>query len=144
MKTTKTTQAAETYLNSHLKKSKPVGKQLSIEIKKTKKPFSPNYDFTTEKHYQIIDRIEIYRKANKLDSSVISRNAGYAGCTYSNLRNSVGRFSKKSYTNFMALISTPVQNKESELTAQKCIDFLKATGKYKISKLETITNWIEL
>ena len=143
MKTTKTTQAAETYLNSHLKKSKPVGKQLSIEIKKTKKPFSPNYDFTTEKHYQIIDRIEIYRKANKLDSSVISRNAGYAGCTYSNLRNSVGRFSKKSYTNFMALISTQVQS-NNQLTEQICIDFLKATGKYKISKAETITNWIEL
>lgn len=144
MKTTKTTQAGTISINSHLKKSKPVGKQLSIDNKVMYKGISDKYSFTNDNHYQIIDRIEIYRKANKLDSSVISRNAGYAGCTYSNLRNNVGRFSKKSYDKFMALISTPVQTKESELTAQKCIEFLKATGEYKISKAETTTNWIEL
>ena len=32
----------------------------------------------------------------------------------------------------------------SNLTAQLCIDFLKATGEYKISKLEITTNWVEL
>lgn len=109
-----------------------------------KKPFNPYYDFTKENHFEIIDKIELYRIANKLECTKISVGAGYAKCSYSNLKNNIGRFSKKSYTNFMALISTPVQKNESELTEQKCIDFLKSTGKYKISKAETITNWTEL
>ena len=109
-----------------------------------KKPFNPYYNFTKENHFEIIDKIELYRIANNLECTKISHGAGYAKCSYSNLKNNIGRFSEKSYNRFMALISTPVQKNESELTEQKCIDFLKATGEYKISKAETITNWIEL
>ncbi len=36
------------------------------------------------------------------------------------------------------------ENFSNKLSEQMCINFLKATGKYKISKLETITNWVEL
>ena len=114
------------------------------KTKKMKKPFNPYYNFTKENHFEIIDKIELYRIANNLECTKISHGAGYAKCSYSNLKNNIGRFSEKSYNRFMALISTPVQKKESELTAQKCIDFLKATGEYKISKVQTITNWIEL
>ena len=40
--------------------------------------------------------------------------------------------------------AAPVSTNNVELTDEVCINFLKATGNYRISKLETITNWVEL
>ena len=39
---------------------------------------------------------------------------------------------------------TPTPSNNVELTEEMCINFLKATGKYKISKSEVTTNWVEL
>lgn len=103
-----------------------------------------NYDFTTENHSEIIANLENSRLKKRLTKAQFSTKAGFEKSTYTKLSNSTMRFGMNSYNRFMALISTPVQKNESELTEQKCIDFLKSTGKYKISKAETITNWIEL
>jgi len=39
---------------------------------------------------------------------------------------------------------TPTPSNNVGLTEEVCINFLKATGKYKISKSEVTTNWVEL
>jgi len=102
-----------------------------------------HYDFTTENHSEIIAKLESGRLKKRLTKAQFSTKAGFEKSTYTKLSNSTMRFGMNSYNKFMALISTQVQS-NNQLTEQICIDFLKATGKYKISKAETITNWTEL
>jgi hypothetical protein len=112
--------------------------------KEMSKGISPDYSFTKDNHFEIIEKLESYRIANRIDRTKFSNKAGYGKSTYTNLANNTQRFSEKSYMSFINTYPITSKNKESELTAQKCIDFLKATGEYKISKAETTTNWIEL
>jgi hypothetical protein len=146
---------------NHLKKQ-PMDTQLKIEEKVMRHNLSPDYRFTKHNHFEIIDILEKHREHHNINKTEFSYMAGCGKSTYVNLTKCNQRFSKRSYTRYRELItklngnnepkpvyapapSTPhVPNTQNQLNEEVCINFLKATGKYKISKLETITNWVEL
>ena len=94
--------------------------------------------------------------------------AGLSVDHYSNVSSYNARFSIRSYASYRdAIIKLKNSNEQKpvyavtqpnpvykptptpstnnvELTEEMCINFLKATGKYKICKSEVTTNWVEL
>jgi hypothetical protein len=156
----------------NLSNQKPMNTQLTIDEKKLRRG-NAIYSFTKGKdHYQVIELFEKYRLIHNLNKVQLSKLAGYSGDHYSGISSYNSRFSRKAYNNYVNAINklneekeakenetkavyqvtqplpvykpTPTINHKFELTEEVCIDFLKATGKYKISKCEITTNWIEL
>jgi len=149
-------------INQHIKQPQ-MNTQLSIEDKVMKRGRSSKYRFTSHNHFEIIDIIEKNRIHHKLSKTEISNLAGLSNDHYSGVSSYSSRFSKSSYSAYKIAIdklnnntqpkpvytpsTTPTQAPSTnnvELTAEMCINFLKATGEYKISKSEVITNWVEL
>jgi len=149
-------------INQHLKQP-AMNNQLTIEDRVMKRNLSPKYRFTQHNHFQIIDIIEEYRIKFNIDKREFSNMAGLSVDHYSNVSSYNARFSIRSYASYRDAIiklknsnepkpvytptPTPTQaplTNNVELTAEMCINFLKATGIYKISKSEVTTNWIEL
>jgi hypothetical protein len=126
-----------------------------------KRGLSPKYKFTTHNHFEIIDILDKHRLHHKLEKIEFSKLAGLASNHFSNLSMYNSRFSIRSYAKYRDAVNmlsnnnqpkpiyaptepTPVINHKFELTEEVCINFLKTTGNYKISKCEITTNWIEL
>lgn len=145
-------------INKHIKQPQ-MNTQLSIEDRVMKRNLSPKYRFTQHNHFQIIDILEEYRIKFNIDKREFSDMAGLSVDHYSNVSSYNARFSIRSYASYRDAIiklknsvepksvytPTPTPSTNNvELTEEVCIDFLKTTGNYKISKSETITNWIEL
>lgn len=154
-------------INQHIKQP-AMNKQLTIEDKVMRKGLSPRYKFTAHNHYEIIDIIEKNRIHHKLSKTEISNMAGMSDDHYSGVSSYGSRFSKSSYGAYKIAIDKLNSNTQSkpvyevkqalpvykptpapstnnvELTEEMCINFLKATGNYKICKSEVTTNWIEL
>jgi len=122
---------------------------------------SPNYKFTSHNHFEIIDILDKHRLHHKLEKIQFSKMAGLASNHFSNLSMYNSRFSIRSYAKYRDVVNklsnnnehkpvyaptepTPVIKHKFELTEKVCIEFLKATGEYKISKREITTNWVEL
>lgn len=139
--------------------------QLTIDKSVMKNGVSSRYKFTEHNHYEIIDIIEKHRIYHKLRKTEISKLANMSDTHYSGLSNYSIRFSKSSYTAYRIAIEKlnsnistkpvyevtqqnpvykPTPNHKFELTEEVCINFLKTTGLYKISKSEVTTNWVEL
>jgi hypothetical protein len=150
-------------INQHIKQ--PMNTQLSIEDKVMLNGHSPNYNFTTQNHFEIIDVLEKNRIHHNIDEVQFSLMANYSRSCYHQLKMYQHRFSKNSYSRFRNLIYKlnyptetkpvyqvsqplpvykPTPSNNVGLTEEMCINFLKATGKYKISKSEVTTNWVEL
>ena len=145
--------------------------QLTIEEKKLRRG-NAMYSFTKGKdHYQVIELFEKYRLIHNLNKVELSKLAGFSGDHYSGISSFNSRFSRKAYNNYVNAINKLNEQKEAkenppktlyaptqplpvykptpstnniELNEEMCINFLKATGLYKISKSEVTTNWIEL
>lgn len=66
---------------------------------------STTYKFTHLDHSQIINLLEEYRLARKLNRTELSELAGYCPSTYCSLARGRARFSKSSFNNFMNAIS---------------------------------------
>lgn len=155
-------------INQHLKQPQ-MNTQLSIDDKVMRRGQSPRYKFTAHSHYEIIDIIEKNRIHYKLSKTEISNLAGMSDDHYSGVSSYSSRFSKSSYGAYRIAIEklnsnaepkpvyavtqpnpvykptpTPTPSNNVELTEEMCINFLKATGKYKICKSEVTTNWVEL
>jgi len=149
-------------INQHLKQP-AMNNQLTIEDRVMKRNLSPKYRFTQHNHFQIIDILEEYRIKFNIDKREFSNMAGLSVDHYSNVSSYNARFSIRSYASYRDAIiklknsnepkpvytpsTTPTQAPSTnnvELTAEMCINFLKATGQYKISKSEVTTNWVEL
>jgi len=140
---------------------KPMNTQLTIEDKVMLNGHSSIYDFTKLNHFEIVDMFEKYRIKYNLTEKEFSELAKYSRCCYMQKIKNQHRFSYSSFNRFKDVCdylesnskqkpiyapteSTPVINHKFELTEEICINFLKSTGKYKISKSEITTNWIEL
>lgn len=145
-------------INQHLKQPQ-MNTQLSIEDRVMKRNLSPKYRFTQHNHFQIIDILEEYRIKFNIDKREFSSMAGLSVDHYSNVSSYNARFSIRSYASYRDAIiklknsnepkpvytPTPTPSTNNvELTEEMCINFLKATGLYKISKSEVTTNWVEL
>lgn len=148
-------------ISQHLKQPQ-MNTQLSIEDRVMKRNLSPKYRFTQHNHFQIIDILEEYRIKFNIDKREFSTMAGLSVDHYSNVSSYNARFSIRSYTRYRDAIiklknsnepkpvytptptPTPTPSNNVELTEEMCINFLKATGKYKICKSEVTTNWVEL
>jgi hypothetical protein len=142
--------------------------QLSIEDKVMLNGHSSSYDFTNYNHFEIVDMFEKCRKKHNLNVKEFSEMAKYSRCCYIQKVKNQHRFSYASFNRFKDICNYLDNNKNQkpvyevsqplpvykptsnnvewvgQLTEQMCINFLKATGKYKISKSEITTNWIEL
>jgi hypothetical protein len=132
--------------------------QLSIEDRVMQNGHSPDYYFTKLNHFEIIDMFEKYRIKHNLTENEFAKLSGYSRSCYMQKVKGQHRFSKSSLHKFWHVCdklekgeidkwhipSQQVHDKMVDYTEQKCIEFLKATGKYKISKSEITTNWIEL
>lgn len=150
-------------INQHLKQP-AMNTQLTIEDKVMRRGLSPKYRFTQHNHFQIIDILEEYRIKFSIDKREFSKMAGLSADHYSNVSSNNARFSIRSYSKYRDAIMklkasnepkpvynptqptqpTPSPVSQTAITEEICINFLKATGKYKISRSETITNWVEL
>lgn len=154
-------------ISQHLKQP-AMNKQLTIEDRVMKRNLSPKYRFTQHNHFQIIDILEEYRIKFNIDKREFSNMAGLSVDHYSNVSSYNARFSIRSYASYRDAIiklknsnepkpvyavtqpnpvykPTPAPSTNNvELTEEMCINFLKATGLYKISKSEVTTNWVEL
>lgn len=147
-------------LNQHLKQP-TMNNQLTIEDRVMKRNLSPKYRFTQHNHFQIIDILEEYRIKFNIDKREFSNMAGLSVDHYSNVSSYNARFSIRSYASYRDAIiklknsvepkpvytptPTPTPSTNNvELTEEICINFLKATGLYKICKSEVTTNWVEL
>jgi hypothetical protein len=136
-------------------------KPMNTDNRVMKRGLSPKYKFTTHNHFEIIDILDKHRLHHKLEKIEFSKLAGLASNHFSNLSMYNSRFSIRSYAKYRDAVNmlsnnnqpkpiyaptepTPVINHKFELTEEVCIEFLKATGNYKISKCEITTNWIEL
>jgi hypothetical protein len=136
-------------------------KPMNNDNRVMKRGLSPKYKFTTHNHFEIIDILDKHRLHHKLEKIEFSKLAGLASNHFSNLSMYNSRFSIRSYAKYRDAVNmlsnnnqpkpiyaptepTPVINHKFELTEEVCIEFLKATGNYKISKCEITTNWIEL
>jgi hypothetical protein len=138
-------------------------KQLSIEdkVKFTK---THKYDFTDLNHGELVQALQKIRSKYYLTSEEFSSLAGYRKGHFSSLYCCKHKFNYRSFIKYrdaminlnkkhkaeikeVSVLAQPTQPTPSnnvELTAEMCINFLKATGNYKISKCEITTNWIEL
>ena len=146
-------------ISQHLKQPQ-MNTQLTIEDRVMKRNLSPKYRFTQHNHFQIIDILEEYRIKFNIDKREFSSMAGLSVDHYSNVSSYNARFSIRSYTRYRDAIiklknsnepnpvytptPTPTPSNNVELTEEMCINFLKSTGLYKISKSEVTTNWVEL
>lgn len=137
-------------------------KPMNNDKKVMKRGLSPKYKFTTHNHFEIIDILDKHRLHHKLEKIEFSKLAGLASNHFSNLSMYNSRFSIRSYAKYRDAVNmlsnnnqpkpiyaptepTPAPSTNNvELTEEVCINFLKATGLYKISKSEVTTNWIEL
>ena len=82
------------------------------------------YKFTQLDHNQIINLLEEYRLARKLNRSELSDLAGYCPSTYCSLARGRARFSKTSFNKFMGVIShvsTPTTNSTDDTAKQNDI-----------------------
>jgi hypothetical protein len=96
------------------------------------------YDFIGISHGEIVNEMEVLRILNGFSAPQFSKMAGYSENYYGNLKRGVGRFSKKSYDRFMNI---GLNSEQSEL--DMAIEICKKAG-LKVTKLETITTWVEL
>jgi hypothetical protein len=151
-------------INQHLNKTQ-MDKQLSIDDKVMKNGISSKYRFTSINHFEIIDIIEKERIRYNLSKTEISNLAGVSNDHYSGVSTYSSRFSMASYNAYRIAIDklkseikpkqafTPIQpnptyrasppNPSPIDTLEQAIAICKANG-LKVSKSETITNWIEL
>ncbi len=143
-----------------LQKPRTMNEQLTIEDRVMFNGHSSTYDFTKYNHFEIVDMFEKCRRKHNLNVKEFSEMAKYSRCCYIQKVKNQHRFSYASFNRFKDIcnhlennqnqkpIYAPTQSNNVEfvgqLTEDMCINFLKATGKYKISKSEIITNWIEL
>jgi hypothetical protein len=155
----------------NLSNQKPMNTQLITEDKvnftKTHK-----YDFTELNHGELVQALQKIRSKYYLTSEEFSSLAGYRKGHFSSLYCCKHKFNYRSFIKYRDAMNnlnkkhkaeikevavlkqptpvyaptetTPVINHKFELTEEMCINFLKATGLYKISKSEVTTNWIEL
>ena len=155
----------------NLSNQKPMNTQLITEDKvnftKTHK-----YDFTELNHGELVQALQKIRSKYYLTSEEFSSLAGYRKGHFSSLYCCKHKFNYRSFIKYRDAMNnlnkkhkaeikevavlkqpkpvyaptetTPVINHKFELTEEVCINFLKTTGKYKISKSEITTNWIEL
>jgi len=114
------------------------------------------------KHQEIIDKMEKIRKEFKISKEYISYKLNKSKGHYSGLTRYNISFTYQSYVQYSEffnklsnnkeyepivdpfIIKKPTPSNNLELTAEMCINFLKSTGEYKISKREITTNWVEL
>ena len=132
--------------------------QLSIEDRVMSNGHSPNYYFTKSNHFEIIDMFEKYRIKYNLNEKQFAKLADYSRSCYMQKVKGQHRFSKTSFHRFYNVCdklekgendtwnipSKELHDKMVEFSVDSCINFLKATGEYKICKREITTNWIEL
>lgn len=126
------------------------------------------YDFSELNHGELVQALQKIRSKYYLTSEEFSSLAGYRKGHFSSLYCCKHKFNYRSFVKYRdAMINlnkkhkteikevavltqptlptpAPVINNNYELTEEVCINFLKATGNYKISKSEVTTNWIEL
>lgn len=146
-----------------IQKPKYMNKQLSIEDKVMLNGHSSIYDFTKLNHFEIVDMFEKCRIKYNLTEKEFSELARYSRCCYMQKMKNQHRFSYTSFNRFKNVCDNLERNSKQKpiyapnettsninvefvgkLTEEMCINFLKSTGKYKISKSEITTNWIEL
>ena len=149
----------------NLLNQKPMNKKVITEdiVQFTK---NHKYDFTELNHGELVQALQKIRSKYYLTSEEFSSLAGYRKGHFSSLYCCKHKFNYRSFIKYRdAMISlnkkhkaeikevgvltqptqpTPAPSNNVELTAEMCINFLKATGLYKISKSEVTTNWIEL
>lgn len=146
-------------INQHIN-PKQMNTQLTIADELKVSP-THKYKFAPHNHSEIIKALDTYRNHFNIGTQEFSKMAGYweghfnALCTYKH------KFSEPSYRKYREVVmalkakelnkekpvyapTEPATINNTELTEEICINYLKATGEYKISKLETITNWVEL
>ena len=154
----------------NLLNQKPMNTQLITEDKvnftKTHK-----YDFTELNHGELVQALQKIRSKYYLTSEEFSSLAGYRKGHFSSLYCCKHKFNYRSFIKYRDAMNNlnkkhkaeikevavlkqpkpvyaptqPTPTKDLfELNEENCIRFLKATGKYKISKSEVTTNWIEL
>jgi hypothetical protein len=149
----------------NLLNQKPMNKQVITEdiVKLTK---NYKYDFTDLNHGELVQALQKIRSKYYLTSEEFSSLAGYRKGHFSSLYCCKHKFNYRSFIKYRdAMINlnkkhkaeikevavlkqptqpTPAPSNNLELTEEMCINFLKATGLYKISKSEVTTNWVEL
>jgi hypothetical protein len=137
-------------INNHLK-NEAMNKQQKVKI-------DQEYIFNNKilKHQDIVSKMEKIRNEFKLTKEFISDKCNFSKGHYSGITKFNIVLTDNSYNLYANFFNQLVKDKKeqsqqkiefvdtSNLTAQLCIDFLKATGEYKISKLEITTNWVEL
>lgn len=96
------------------------------------------YDFINISHGQIINEMEVLRILNNYSIEEFSKNAGYSKNYYAELRRGAGRFSKKSYSQFMN-IGLTTEKTDLEIAIEIC----KKAG-LKILKEEIVSTWVDL
>ena len=142
-------------INQHIK-NKPMNNDNRVMAR----GLSPKYKFTSHNHFEIIDILDKHRLHYKLDKTEFSKLAGLSSDHFSSVSIYSSRFSVRSYAKYRDAINKLSNNNQPkpvyaptqptptkdlfELNEENCIRFLKATGKYKISKSEVTTNWVEL
>jgi len=132
--------------------------QLSIEDRVMSNGHSPNYYFTKSNHFEIVDMFEKYRIKYNLSETEFAKLADYSRSCYMQKVKGQHRFSKSSFYRFYDVCdkleknendtwhipSKDIHDRMVEFSVDSCINFLKATGDYKICKREITTNWVEL
>ena len=138
-----------------------MNEQLSIKERVMSNKHSCKYEFTKYNHFEIIDIFESYRIKYNLTEKQFSALAKYSRSCYVQKLKGQHRFSISSYNRFRDVCtylenlnknendtwnipSKELHDKMVEFNVDSCINFLKATGEYKICKREITTNWIEL
>ena len=148
-------------INQHINK-KPMNTQLTISDG-LKVAVNHKYKFTPHNHTEIIKALDTYRNHFNIGTQEFSKMAGYWEGHFNALFTYKHKFSEPSYRKYREVVmqlkakelnkekpvyaptdAAPASTNNVELTDEVCINFLKATGNYRISKLETITNWVEL
>jgi len=146
---------------SFKKQLKQLTMNTQLTIEETKIARNHKYKFTPHNHTEIIQALEKYRNEFNILPNEFSKMAGYWEGHYKAICDYRHAFSEPSYRKYRELIielktkgkaelkavdeqPQSVQYNLTELTEEMCINFLKATGKYKISKSEVTTNWVEL
>lgn len=144
---------------------KPMNKQVITEdiVKLTK---NHKYDFTELNHGELVQALQKIRSKYYLTSEEFSSLAGYRKGHFSSLYCCKHKFNYRSFIKYrdaminlnkkhkseikeVSVLTQPTQltaapSNKYELTEEMCINFLKATGEYKICKSEVTTNWVEL
>jgi len=139
-----------TSINKHLKK------QAMNKLAKVKTDQEYIFNNKILKHQDIVNKMEKIRNEFKLSKEYISVKSNFSKGHYSGITKFNIALTDNSYNLYANFFNQLVKEKKEQsqqkiefvdtlnLTAQLCIDFLKATGEYKISKQEITTNWVEL